>query len=702
MPRTPKNKKSPLGAILDSIVKNPSGIESVPRSDNRGPRPMQSRRPQGRPLHQHHSHAPRPQHSFAARPTHSAGAAPVAGTTPHHAHPRPTQPSSAPSHDKKHRTGTFQYNKRPGRGAKSEPSQFRHSSRGEEKKPDGERSIKIGAPAADTVRVIPLGGVEEIGKNMTAIEIGDDIIIIDAGFQFKTEDTPGIDYIIPNTKYLEERKDKIRGMIVTHGHMDHIGAIPYIIDKIGNPPIYTRRLTAIMIKRRQEEFPHVSPLDMRIVEKEDKVRLGNSWVRFFGVSHSIPDSMGVIIETPWGNVIGTGDLRVDNRQGVPTDSEEEAFSQLGKENNLLLMMDSTNATNPGFSLAESVVIQNIENIVRDVPGRLIIGTFASQLQRIMSIIEVAERLGKKVVVEGRSMKLGIEIVTELGLLKPGKGTIIPVEDVGNYPDEKILMIATGSQGEEFAAIMRISNKTHKHFHLKKGDTVLLSSSVIPGNEMGVQKVKDNLSRQGARIIHYKISEIHASGHANADELAWIHKKLQPKFFMPVHGYHYMLTVHAEIARSQGIPEENIAIADNGSIVEIVNGEKLVIRKEKVPASIVMVDGFSIGDMQDVVIRDRQMLAQDGMFVIVATVDSETGKLKKSPDIISRGFVYLKESQDLLHHARHIVKKTVEDTMKDMHPANFEYTKNAIGDNLSKYLFQKTAKRPLVIPVLLSV
>jgi ribonuclease J len=301
------------------------------------------------------------------------------------------------------------------------------------------------------------------------------------------------------------------------------------------------------------------------------------------------------------------------------------------------------------------------------------------------------------------MKTGVDIVTEMGLLKLKPNTIIDVSEVENYPDNKIVVVATGSQGEEFAAIMRISNKTHKFIRLRKGDTVLLSSSVIPGNELGVQKVKDNLSRQGAKIIHYKISEIHASGHANAEELLWMHKKIKSKFFMPVHGYHYMLSVHADIARAAGTAEENVIIPDNGSIVEIYDeGTKVRVLKEKAPSSIVMVDGFSVGDMQEVVIRDRQMLAQDGMFVIVATVDANTGALRKSPDIISRGFVYLKESQDLLHESRRIIKKSLEDGSRGQNPINFEYIKNQIGENLSKFLYQKTAKRPLIIPVLLAM
>jgi ribonuclease J len=558
-------------------------------------------------------------------------------------------------------------------------------------------------PVGDNIRIIPLGGVEEVGKNMTAFEIGQDIIVIDAGLQFRTQDTPGIDYIIPNTKYLEERKDRVRAMIITHGHLDHIGGIPYVMGKIGNPPLFTRELTAIMIKKRQEEFPQLKPLDMKIVEKDERIQVGNLKIKFFGVTHSIPDSMGVMIETPYGNIVATGDLRVDNNAGVPTEEEDESYGKLSKEKNLLLLADSTNAENPGFSLSERLVIDNIEQVIREAKGRLIIGTFASQLQRIMRILEILEKLGKKVIIEGRSMKSNIEIVQKMNMLKLQPGTIIPVDEVENYPENRIVVIATGSQGEEFAAIMRMSNKTHKYFRVKKGDTVLLSSSIIPGNELGVQKIKDNLSRQGAKIISYRISQIHASGHANKDELAWIHRKIGAKFFIPIHGYHYMLSTHADIARSTGTPDENIVIPDNGMIIEIKEaGAKIVALKEKAPSSPVMVDGFSVGDVQEVVIRDRQMLAQDGMFVVIATVDANTGKLKKSPDLISRGFVYLKENQELLQQSRLIIKKTVETGAQGQHPIDFDFIKADLADNISKFLFQKTAKRPLVIPVILSV
>src|SRR3989344_4944959 len=362
-------------------------------------------------------------------------------------------------------------------------------------------------PVGENIRIIPLGGTEEIGKNMTAIEIGDDIFVMDAGFQFRDEDTPGVDYILPNTKYLEERKEKIRGVLITHGHLDHIGGIPYIMDRIGNPPLYSRLLTTVMIKKRQEEFPHLPPLDMRVVEKEDTIMLGKTKVSFFSVTHTIPDSMGIVIETPYGLVVNPGDIKLEHVDGVPTEREEKEYARFSKEKVLLLMMDSTNVDNPGFSTPEKLVHQNLEEIIKSTKRRLIIGTFASQLERMIAIIEAAERNGKKVVVEGRSMKQNIEIVRELGMLKVGKGTIITTEEMDTLPPDRVIILATGAQGDEFAALMRMSSKTHKYIKISNRDTILLSSSIIPGNERSVQKLKDNLARQGAKIIHYRTSDV---------------------------------------------------------------------------------------------------------------------------------------------------------------------------------------------------
>ncbi len=559
--------------------------------------------------------------------------------------------------------------------------------------------------APDSIRIIPLGGVEEIGRNMTAIEYGDDIVVVDIGFQFKDENTPGIDYILPNTRYLEERQNKIRAVLITHGHLDHIGGIPYIMPRIGNPPLYTRLLTSILIQKRQEEFQHVPKLDIKVVEKEEMLTLGKLKVKFFAVTHTIPDAMGIIIQTPYGSIVHTGDLKLDHIDGVPTTEEEAEYDRAFKnENVLLLMADSTNVENPGFSIPEKVVHKNIEEIIKNVQGRLIIATFSSLLERLLKIIDFAEKYGKKVVVEGRSMKSNIEICKHLGLMKAKNETMISSDDMESYPPDRIVILATGAQGDEFAAMMRMSNKTHAKIRITPRDTIMLSSSVIPGNERAVQKLKDNLSRQGAKIIHYRIADVHSSGHANRDETAWIHRKIHPKFFIPLHGYHYMLRVHGEIAKeANGLKDDAVIIPDNSSIIEIQNGgTKIVKLKEKAASGLVLVDGFSVGDVQDVVIRDRQMLAQDGIFIVFGIINATNGKLKKSPDIISRGFVYLRESQELLHEVRILIKDTIEKSTRGQNPINVDFVKDNIADAVSKFLLTKTAKRPMVIPVILTI
>ncbi len=564
----------------------------------------------------------------------------------------------------------------------------------------------LGLPTVgDNIRIIPLGGVEEIGKNMTAIEIGEDIIVVDMGFQFRDEDTPGVDYILPNTKYLEERKERIRGVLITHGHLDHIGGIPFIMDRIGNPPLYSRALTTVMIKKRQEEFPHLPALDIRIVEKEDTITLGKIKVKFFAVTHTIPDSMGIIIDTPYGSIVNPGDIKLEHENGIPSEREQSEYARFEKEKVLLLMMDSTNVDNPGWSTPEKLVHQNLEEIIKNTKKRLIIGTFASQIERIIAIVEAAERNGKKVVVEGRSMKQNIEIVRTLGRINVKKETIVSIEEADKFPPDRVVILATGAQGDEFAALMRMANKSHKYVKISKRDTVLLSSSIIPGNERAVQKLKDNLARQGAKIIHYRTSDvyIHSTGHGNRGELEWLHRKINPKFFVPIHGNHYMLRVHEEVAQNLGMPADHILVPDNGMIIEVQeNGEKLVALKQTAPSSPVMVDGFAIADVQEVVMRDRKMLAEDGMFVIIALINLKTGKLRKSPDVISRGFVYLRESQELLGHTRLIIKKTIEESTHGMNPINFDFVKGAVTDTVSRFLFQKTAKRPIVIPVVLGV
>ncbi|MEK7186869.1 MAG: ribonuclease J [Patescibacteria group bacterium] len=557
--------------------------------------------------------------------------------------------------------------------------------------------------AEDSIRIIPLGGVEEVGRNMTVIEFRGDIIVIDAGIQFTDTETPGVDYILANTKYLEERKSHIKALVITHGHLDHIGGIPYLITRLGNPPIYTREFGSLLIRKRQEEFPHLPPLDIRIVDADDKsIPITKDLkVRFFGLTHSIPDSTGIIIETPFGDIVNTGDVRVENENGVPAEKEVEQYKMFKDRNVLLFTMDSTGIEKPGFSPSESSILKNIDQIVARSDGRVIIATFASQVERIIEFMNIAKRYGRKVVIEGRSMRTNMDIIKHLGLVTVDH--IVPVEEIEKYPPNKIMMIATGAQGEEFAALMRMSNRTHKYIRLIRADTVILSSSIIPGNERAIAKLKDNLYRHDSKIITYLDSDVHTSGHGKRGELEWVHRQIPYKFFMPVHGHHYMLKQHAELAEQIGCPRENIIVPDNGSIIELQEGGKKFVKlPEKAPSGDVVVEGFSVGDVSEVLIRDRKMLAEDGMFVIIAMVNTRTGHLKKSPDIISRGFIYLRESQDLLSEARNVIKRSIEGITAGMNPINFDYAKNAVSDDVSRFLFQKTAKKPIVIPVILGV
>lgn len=559
------------------------------------------------------------------------------------------------------------------------------------------------APALEkgNIRIIPLGGVEEIGRNMTMVEYNDQIVVIDAGIGFADQDNPGIDYLVPNTKYLEANKHKIKALVITHGHLDHIGGIPYIIEKIGNPPIYSREFGALLIKAKAEDFPGLK-LNIKVVEGGDgSIPISPDFkVKFFGLTHSIPDSTGVIIETPYGDIVSTGDVRVDNDNGVPLPKEIEQYKMFKERKILLMTMDSTGITSPGWSGSEAEVIKNIDKIIKEAPGRLIIGTFASQVERILEFINSATRYGKYVAVDGRSMKTNVGIAKELKLTD--FKNVISIEEMDDYPPHKIVMIATGAQGEEFAALMRMSNGTHKQIKLGPTDTIVLSSSVIPGNEAAVDNLKDNLYRGDAKVITYMDNVVHASGHGKRGELEWLHKQIDYKFFMPVHGHHHRLKMHVELAESLGLPKGNSVVPDNGSIIEIRNeGKELVKLKEKVPGEAVIIDGLSVSDTQHLVIRDRKALAQDGIFVMVVMINIKTKQVRKSPDLISRGFVYLKENQELLKKARHLIKKTTEETITGMDPVDFDYVKDNVTRKVTKFLFQATGKRPVVIPVILS-
>jgi ribonuclease J len=588
----------------------------------------------------------------------------------------------------------------------------RNASRGPRRGPprsrDAAPAVKKGpdylplAPAGTGVRIIPLGGVEEVGRNMTMVEANGDIFIFDAGFQFVSEEAaPGVDYILPNTKYLEVNKDRVRAVIITHGHLDHIGGIPFMMPRFGNPPIYTQNLTAVMIAKRQEEYPEMPKLTIVEVEVGQSMTIGNTRVKFFPVTHSIPDAMGVSVETAQGNVVITGDLKLDHDNGEPTDAEKKVWGELAKDNNLFFIADSTNAEKDGFSIPERNVSRNLEDIIRTIKGRLIIGTLSSQFERMINIITVAESLGKKIITEGRSIKTNIEIAQRTNRLNIKRDTIIPAQAISDYPADKIVILTTGAQGEEFGALTRIATKQHKYIQFNERDTIILSSSVIPGNEIAVQRLKDNLFRYNLTLLHYRTSDVHSTGHGNTGELVWINKQVNAKFFMPAYGYHSMVRSHARAVEQAGRARDTIVVADNGTVIDVVEGQ-LIVHKDRVPNTPLVVDGFSIGDMQEVLVRDRKMLAKDGMFVIVATINLKTGRLRKSPDIISRGFIYLRESQDLLNQTRLLIKKVVEDTATRMNPVDLDEVKNVLSEQVATYLVSRTNKSPMVIPVLIGV
>lgn len=556
----------------------------------------------------------------------------------------------------------------------------------------------------DTVRIIPVSGVEEIGRNMIVVETKDDLIIFDIGFQFVSEESnaPGINYILPNTQYVEERKHKIRALVVTHGHLDHIGGIPFVMERIGNPPIYTQYLTSLMIKKRQEEFPHLDPVDIHIVKEGDSFTVGKTKIKTFPVTHSIPDAMGVSVETKHGDVVITGDIRLTHENGDVAADEKADWEKVGKNNNLVLICDSTNADREGFSAPESEVLSTLDGIIKNSTGRLIVGTFASQFERLTAVIKSCEKYGKKVVLEGRSIKTNIDIARTAKLMEVDDKIFINAGDMGDYPSDRIVILSTGAQGEEFAALMRIATDKHKFITLTERDTVVLSSSVIPGNEIAVQKLKDNIYRKNVRVVNYRTTAVHSSGHGNAGELTWVRQAVKPKFLIPVHGHHYHLKSHMYSAIENGFPRQNIVVPDNGSLIDIKNGTEIIVQKQKAPTELVMVDGFTVGTRQEVVLRDRQTLAEDGMFVIIATVNTKTGKLRKSPDIISRGFVYLRENQQLLSEARTLIKRTVEKHTEKMHPLDLDYVKDELSNTVSGFLMQRTNKTPMVIPVLIGI
>ena len=551
-----------------------------------------------------------------------------------------------------------------------------------------------------SLRFVPLGGLEEVGRNCMFFEYKNEIVIVDLGLQFPEEETPGIDYIIPNISYLEKKKANVQAVILTHAHYDHIGDLPHLIGKLGNPPIYTTSLTKAIVEKRQDDYPNSPKLEIHVVKDGDKIKLSNFFeAEFFGVAHNIPETTGVVLKTPIGNIVHFADFKIDyNEKDEPQGLEE--FERIGKMGIHSFMVDSTNAEEEGHSMSERIVEKNLEEIFRKAEGRIIIATFASLLTRIAEIIKIAEKIGRKVALSGYSMKTNVQIAQNLGFIKAKEGTIIPLEEISKTKDEKILVLSTGAQGESNASLMKIINGEHRHIRIKPGDTVIFSSSIIPGNERSVQVLKDNLSRQGAIVFHSKIVDIHSSGHAPKDDLKLVMKLIKPKFLIPVHGYYFMRATNGQSAREAGIAKENVVLMDNGQVAELTK-DGFRITQETVPAFYVMVDGLGVGDVEEVVLRDRRTLAQEGMIVVIVTVDRDKCKLLKSPDIISRGFIYLKESQELLDEIRKRIRALIS-RLPSYQPVEADYLKTLIRDQIGQFLYNKTRRRPMILPVVIEI
>ena len=573
------------------------------------------------------------------------------------------------------------------------------------KGPSGGKFYSKG-PSTPRLKVIVLGGLEEVGRNMTLLEYENDIILIDMGLQFPEEDMPGIDYIIPNISYLKGKEKNIRGVVITHGHYDHIGGIPHLVPRLGNPTIYGTQLTLAIIKKRQEDYKSAK-LNLAVVKTEDVLTLGKFKLEFIHVNHNIPDSVAVVVHTPVGAVIHTGDWKFDY---TPVDERPADFAkiaQVGRDGVLALMSDSTNAPEEGHQISEQEIGKNLKTLIEKAPGRIIIGTFSSLLSRVEQIIRIAEELGKKVAVDGFSMKTNVEIMRMLGYLKVKQGTLIDIADVHNFPQEKIIIVCTGAQGEERAVLMRIANEEHRFVRIEPKDTVVFSSSVVPGNERTIQRLKDALYRKGADVVHYKMMDIHAGGHAKAEDIKLMIRLVNPKYFIPIEGSHSHLRLNAKVAESIGFDPKNIFVADNGQVMEFTAAGKEFsdtvgrLTPQRVPTDYVMVDGLGVGDVSQVVLRDRKMMAEDGMIVIITTIDAKTGYLIGSPDIISRGFVYMRESKELIEQVRAKVKKLISDR-DPKSAADNVFIKNKIRDNIGQFLFTKTERRPMVLPVIIEV
>ena len=546
------------------------------------------------------------------------------------------------------------------------------------------------------LKIIPLGGLEQIGMNITAFEYEDSIIVVDCGLSFPGDDMLGIDLVIPDVSYLKQNIDRVKGFVITHGHEDHIGALPYVLKEI-NVPVYATKLTMGLIEYKLKEHVMPKPVKRKVVKYGQSINLGCFRVEFIRTNHSISDAAALAIFSPVGTVVHTGDFKVDFTPVSGETIDLERFGELGKKGVLALMADSTNVQKPGYTMSEQTVGKVFDTIfAENEKSRIIVATFASNVDRVQQIINSAEKYGRKVVVEGRSMVNVISTATELGYLNVPNNIMIEMEQMQNYPPEKLVLITTGSQGEAMAALSRMAANIHRKVSIMPGDTVIFSSRPIPGNEKSVSKVINELAEKGAKVI---VQDTHVSGHASQEEIKLIYSLVKPQYAIPVHGEYQHLKAHAELAQQMGIPKENTIILSSGDVLDLCEDHAVLIGK--VQAQGIMVDGLGVGDVGNIVLRDRQYLSENGLIIIVLTLEKYTNQLLAGPDIVSRGFVYVRESEYLMDEAREVVYSALERCL-DNHVTDWTKIKTEIKDSLSDYLWKKMKRNPMILPIIMEV
>ena len=551
--------------------------------------------------------------------------------------------------------------------------------------------------AKQKLQIIPLGGLGEIGKNMTVIRFGDDIIVIDCGLMFPDDDMLGIDLVIPDISYLQENRNLVRAIVLTHGHEDHIGALPYVLKEL-NVPVYGTRLTLGILEGRLKET-HVSGASLMPVKPREQIQVGPFKIGFFSMCHSIADAVGVSIKTPVGTIVHSGDFKFDQTPVDGNVADLHRLAELGDQGVLVLLADSTNAERAGHTLSERTVGLTFEEEFRNAKGRILIATFSSNVHRIQQAVDTAAKYRRKVAILGRSMMNVVNIAIELGYLHIPENVLIDIDEINNYPAADLVVITTGSQGEPMSALTRMASNDHRKVEIVPGDTVIISATPIPGNEKLVSRTIDLLFRQGAKVVYERTSGIHVSGHASREELKLLHNLIRPKFFVPVHGEYRHLIKHAQLAQEMGMPKERIFVAENGQVLEF--GPDRGVMAGKVTAGKVMVDGLGVGDVGNIVLRDRRQLSQDGILIVVITIDKQSGVVVAGPDIVSRGFVYVRESEALMETAREKVLQALERC--DMTGGTEWATiKSTVRDSIGKFLYEKTRRRPMILPLIMEV